>query len=152
MLEVFYKYAIKFQRAKLHNKEIRIISIPLYKEFRRWHSSFDKGLIRSLNKPTFKYYTYSGIKHRMLKKIYGFIFKKSDAYQYINDSESALNKVIKLKQERIKEAVGNININNQGQGDTFMAENKYAGTKTEKNLWEAFAGESQARSKYTYFA
>ena len=29
---------------------------------------------------------------------------------------------------------------------------KYAGTKTEKNLWEAFAGESQARSKYTYFA
>jgi len=26
------------------------------------------------------------------------------------------------------------------------------GTKTEKNLWEAFAGESQARSKYTYFA
>ncbi|MBQ6207620.1 MAG: rubrerythrin family protein [Oscillospiraceae bacterium] len=33
-----------------------------------------------------------------------------------------------------------------------MSENKYAGTKTEKNLWEAFAGESQARNKYTYFA
>ncbi len=30
--------------------------------------------------------------------------------------------------------------------------NKYAGTKTEKNLWEAFIGESQARNKYTYFA
>ena len=30
--------------------------------------------------------------------------------------------------------------------------NRYAGTKTEKNLWEAFAGESQARNKYTYFA
>ena len=30
--------------------------------------------------------------------------------------------------------------------------NKYAGTKTEKNLWEAFAGESRARNKYTYFA
>ena len=28
--------------------------------------------------------------------------------------------------------------------------NPYAGTKTEKNLWEAFAGESQARNKYTY--
>ncbi len=28
----------------------------------------------------------------------------------------------------------------------------YAGTRTEKNLWEAFAGESQARNKYTYFA
>jgi len=26
------------------------------------------------------------------------------------------------------------------------------GTRTEKNLWEAFAGESQARNKYTYFA
>ena len=30
--------------------------------------------------------------------------------------------------------------------------NKYAGTKTERNLWEAFAGESQARNKYTYYA
>lgn len=30
--------------------------------------------------------------------------------------------------------------------------NPYAGTRTEKNLWEAFAGESQARNKYTYFA
>ena len=30
--------------------------------------------------------------------------------------------------------------------------NPFAGTKTEKNLWEAFAGESQARNKYTYFA
>ena len=29
---------------------------------------------------------------------------------------------------------------------------KYAGTKTEKNLQTAFAGESQARNKYTYFA
>ena len=33
-----------------------------------------------------------------------------------------------------------------------MATNKYAGTQTEKNLQTAFAGESQARNKYTYFA
>ena len=34
-----------------------------------------------------------------------------------------------------------------------MAEtNRYAGTQTEKNLEAAFAGESQARNKYTYFA
>ena len=30
--------------------------------------------------------------------------------------------------------------------------NKFAGTQTEKNLWAAFAGESQARNKYDYFA
>ena len=30
--------------------------------------------------------------------------------------------------------------------------NKYTGTQTEKNLQAAFAGESQARNKYTYFA
>ena len=35
--------------------------------------------------------------------------------------------------------------------DVTMA-NKYAGTQTEKNLQAAFAGESQARNKYTYFA
>ena len=33
-----------------------------------------------------------------------------------------------------------------------MAKNPYAGTKTEENLKAAFAGESQARNKYTYFA
>lgn len=33
-----------------------------------------------------------------------------------------------------------------------MAQNKYAGTQTEKNLMAAFAGESQARNKYSYFA
>lgn len=36
--------------------------------------------------------------------------------------------------------------------DAVSSKSKYAGTKTEKNLWEAFAGESQARNKYTYFA
>ncbi|MCI7802135.1 MAG: rubrerythrin family protein, partial [Erysipelotrichaceae bacterium] len=30
--------------------------------------------------------------------------------------------------------------------------NPYAGTQTEKNLMAAFAGESEARNKYTYFA
>lgn len=32
------------------------------------------------------------------------------------------------------------------------SKNKYAGTKTEKNLIEAFSGKSQARNKYSYFA
>ena len=32
------------------------------------------------------------------------------------------------------------------------AANKYAGTQTEKNLQTAFAGESEARNKYTFFA
>lgn len=33
-----------------------------------------------------------------------------------------------------------------------MNANPYEGTKTEQNLKDAFAGESQARNKYTYFA
>lgn len=33
-----------------------------------------------------------------------------------------------------------------------MKKTKYSGTQTEKNLEAAFAGESQARNKYTYFA
>ncbi len=41
--------------------------------------------------------------------------------------------------------------------DVFQAieepkSNPYAGTQTEKNLMAAFAGESEARNKYTYFA
>lgn len=33
-----------------------------------------------------------------------------------------------------------------------MMKTKYSGTQTEKNLEAAFAGESQARNKYTYYA
>jgi rubrerythrin len=36
--------------------------------------------------------------------------------------------------------------------NNFIMSNKYAGTQTEKNLEAAFAGESMARNKYTYFA
>ncbi|MBQ7248088.1 MAG: rubrerythrin family protein [Lachnospiraceae bacterium] len=36
--------------------------------------------------------------------------------------------------------------------EKIEAANPYAGTQTEKNLQAAFAGESQARNKYTYFA
>ncbi|MDD3797240.1 MAG: [Fe-Fe] hydrogenase large subunit C-terminal domain-containing protein, partial [Lachnospiraceae bacterium] len=36
--------------------------------------------------------------------------------------------------------------------ETAGGANPYAGTQTEKNLMEAFSGESQARNKYTYFA
>ena len=35
---------------------------------------------------------------------------------------------------------------------TIIIMSKYSGTQTEKNLLAAFAGESQARNKYTYFA
>ena len=34
----------------------------------------------------------------------------------------------------------------------MIKDNRYKGTQTEKNLAAAFAGETQARSKYTYFA
>ena len=37
-------------------------------------------------------------------------------------------------------------------GDKLKPASPYAGTQTEKNLQAAFAGESQARNKYTYFA
>ena len=54
------------------------------------------------------------------------------------DFKCPLCKVPASKFEKIEEAAS--------------AKNPFAGTKTEKNLWEAFAGESQARNKYTYFA
>ena len=45
------------------------------------------------------------------------------------------------------------NPNNERKRAALMNDrNKYAGTQTEQNLWEAFAGESQARNKYSFFA
>lgn len=38
------------------------------------------------------------------------------------------------------------------ENECVPKKNRYEGTRTEKNLEAAFAGESQARNKYTYFA
>ena len=57
--------------------------------------------------------------------------------------------LLSLHQEKEINLITNKN-NNLTKTNTTMKDLK--GTKTEKNLWEAFAGESQARNKYTYFA
>ena len=58
--------------------------------------------------------------------------------------------------EPIYEAVASNTTNILNEKTTVSSQeekmNKYAGTQTEKNLEAAFAGESQARNKYTYFA
>lgn len=45
-----------------------------------------------------------------------------------------------------------LKIKNESNSKEQKMSNKYLGTQTEKNLQAAFAGESQARNKYTYFA
>ncbi|MCR4841234.1 MAG: rubrerythrin family protein [Lachnospiraceae bacterium] len=57
---------------------------------------------------------------------------------YVHEGDSAPETCPVCKRENAFEAV--------------KENNPYAGTKTEKNLLEAFAGESMARNKYTYFA
>lgn len=51
--------------------------------------------------------------------------------------------------EKLLKQLKRTNSNNKNKGENTM---NIKGTKTEKNLAAAFAGESQARNKYTYFA
>lgn len=57
-----------------------------------------------------------------------------------------------LPQDVINDLLNSISFNEKSANDKKEVKSLYAGSKTEKNLWEAFAGESQARNKYTYFA
>ena len=58
---------------------------------------------------------------------------------YVYEGETAPEQCPQCKQHGVMESVSE-------------NKNPYAGTQTEKNLEAAFAGESQARNKYTYFA
>ena len=58
---------------------------------------------------------------------------------YVYEGETAPEQCPQCKQHGVMEPVSE-------------NKNPYAGTQTEKNLEAAFAGESQARNKYTYFA
>ena len=59
-----------------------------------------------------------------------------------------------MPEEVVRELLERIQDNeiNKEIGNMANETNNYAGTQTEKNLQAAFAGESQARNKYTYFA
>ena len=65
--------------------------------------------------------------------------KVCNAVFEVADGEEAVCPVCKVKGDKLEEIVE-------------APANKYAGTQTEKNLEAAFAGESMARNKYTYFA
>ncbi len=63
----------------------------------------------------------------------------------------AIDKAYYLCYISINRSVNRICSDKNGK-ETIKMANKYAGTKTEQNLMAAFAGESEARNKYTYFA
>ena len=67
------------------------------------------------------------------------------------DAAKKLLEIIPINDKSTNSNNDNSDIVNTSKEERKMA-NKYAGTQTEKNLLEAFAGESQARNKYTYFA
>ena len=73
-------------------------------------------------------------------KMRKFKCKICNAIFEVAESEEPICPVCKAKGENLEEI----------KEDNKMS--KYAGTQTEKNLEAAFAGESQARNKYTYFA
>lgn len=64
----------------------------------------------------------------------------------------AVEKLLALLENNDEEVASEAAPLNNEKEASVDAVSKYAGTKTEKNLAEAFAGESQARNKYTYFA
>ena len=67
--------------------------------------------------------------------------------ELLNNKEKLEN----LPIDAIKKLLELIEVNDK-EGEEKMEKSKYEGTKTYKNLEAAFAGESQARNKYTYFA
>ena len=88
-------YGLKCRESRFSDEELRKISVPLYNGMVKWYKKFDKELIRSMNKPSMKYFSHSGLKYNFLLKIYGFYFEKlTTPYKYMNDKNSLLNKTI----------------------------------------------------------
>ena len=85
----------------------------------------------------------------MLKSRFTVYSEAALVIKYTYGFESSKNGEIEIVCFRIK-VTSKGYITQKREGETAM--NKYQGTQTEKNLQAAFAGESQARNKYTYFS
>lgn len=97
----FMDYALKCSKAGVPDEELRWASVPLYGGIHKWYKEFDKELIRSMNRPSMKYFAHSGLKYNLLLKIYGFYFKRTEPYKYMNDEKSILNQMIHNRDEII---------------------------------------------------
>ena len=60
--------------------------------------------------------------------------------------------IFRIFANRLHTAFGTTEATNNNLLNIIYMASKYSGTQTEKNLEAAFAGESEARNKYTYFA
>lgn len=73
---------------------MRWASVPLYGGIHKWYKVFDKELIRSMNRPSMKYFAHSGVKYNLLLKIYGLYFERTEPYKYMNGEKCKLNQII----------------------------------------------------------
>ena len=74
----FMDYALKCSKAGVPDEELRWASVPLYGGIHKWYKEFDKELIRSMNRPSMKYFAHSGLKYNLLLKIYNSTAKKKN--------------------------------------------------------------------------
>lgn len=96
-------YALKCRKAGFSDEELRRISVPLYGEIHKWYKLFDKELIYSMNRPSLKYFAHSGLKYNFLLSIYGFYFRRTGPYKYMNDEKSKLNQMINNREKIIEQ-------------------------------------------------
>ena len=76
--------------------------------------------------------------------------QSSNANKILNEIKNN-DKFENIPAQEIEKLLNKIKVNDKKEKENYNM-NKYQGTQTEKNLMEAFAGESQARNKYTYFS
>lgn len=95
----FMDYALKCSKAGVPDEELRWASVPLYGGIHKWYKEFDKELIRSMNRPSMKYFAHSGLKYNLLLKIYGFYFKRTEPYKYMTQTSHTQNGIRTLKNQ-----------------------------------------------------
>ena len=76
--------------------------------------------------------------------------QSSNANKILNEIKNN-DKFENIPAQEIEKLLNKIKVNDKKEKEKDNM-NKYQGKQTEKNLMEAFAGESQARNKYTYFS
>lgn len=89
-------YVRKCRSIGLTDEELRWVSVPLYKGIRSWHKRFEKELIRSMNRPSMRYFAHSGLIYRLLLKVYIFYFSRTEPYKLLSDENSLLNKAMRV--------------------------------------------------------
>lgn len=98
-----FDYAKLCHNLGIDDEEMRWVSVPIYSGIHIWYKNFHKALVKSMNRPSTKYYSHSGLIYNIILKVYKYKYIHSKMYKCVYGKKSFFKEFIAYKEQMREE-------------------------------------------------